>query len=82
MLSQFSTMQDGICTSLCKYELMEVGRILHTEIEELRVRIYQQDHLIEILKSVGFKQIRTIKAFNQSSAAADQGESIIYECIK
>ncbi|ETZ04954.1 class I SAM-dependent methyltransferase [Holospora undulata] len=82
ILSQLATMQDDICTSLCKYELMEAGNIIHTEIEELRVKIYDQDQLMEILKSAGFKHIRTLKAFDQSSEPASLDESIIYECRK
>ncbi|MDF3047209.1 MAG: hypothetical protein K0R73_327 [Candidatus Midichloriaceae bacterium] len=83
ILSQLATMQDDICTTLCKYELMEAGKIIHAEIEELRVKIYQQDQLMEMLRSAGFKYIRTIKAFDQSSPPSDQqDESIVYECRK
>jgi len=82
ILSGLATMQDNICTSLCKYELMETGKIIHTEIEELRVKIYEQDQLMEMLKAAGFKHIRTIKAFDQSSATTEQDESIVYECRK
>ncbi|PPE03403.1 methyltransferase domain-containing protein [Holospora curviuscula] len=82
ILSQLANRQDDICTSLCKYELMEAGKITHTEIEELRVKIYDQDQLMEILKSAGFKHIRTLKAFDQSSGPASQDESIVYECRK
>lgn len=82
ILSQLATMQGGICTSLCKYELMEAGKFIHTEIEELRVKIYEQDQLMEMLKSAGFKHIRTLKAFDQSSPPSDQDESIVYECRK
>ena len=82
ILSQLATMQNDICTSLCKYELMEAGNIIHTEIEELRVKIYEQDQLMEMLKAVGFKHIRTLKAFDKSSAPTEQDESIVYECRK
>lgn len=82
ILSQLATMQDDICTSLCKYELMEAGKIIHTEIEELRVKIYEQDRLMDMLKTAGFKHIRVFKAFDQSSAPANQDESIVYECRK
>jgi hypothetical protein len=75
-------MQDDICTSLCKYELLEAGNIIHTEIEELRVKIYEQDQLMEMLKAAGFKHIRTLKAFDQYSGPAKQDESIVYECRK
>ena len=82
ILSQLVTLQDDICTSLCKYELMETGKIIHTEIEELKVKIYEQDQLMEMLKAGGFQQIRTLKAFEQSSAPNEQDESIVYECRK
>lgn len=82
ILSQLATMQDDICTSLCKYELMEAGKIIHTEIEELKVKIYEQDQLMKMLKAAGFKNIRTVKAFDQSSEPASLDESIVYECKK
>ena len=82
ILSQLPKLQDDVYTSICKYELMEAGKITHTEIEELRVKIYQQDQLMEMLKSVGFKHIRTIKAFDQSLHPDSQDESIVYECRK
>jgi hypothetical protein len=82
ILSHLATLQDDICISFCKYELIEAGKIIHTEIEELKVRIYKQDQLIEMLKVVGFKQIRTLKAFDHSLPPADQDESIVYECSK
>lgn len=82
ILSQLATMQDDICTSLCKYELMETGKIIHTEIEELKVKIYEQDQLTKMLQAVGFKHIRTLKAFDQSSGPTNQDESIVYECRK
>lgn len=82
ILSQLATLQDDICASICKYELMEAGKIIKTEIEELRVKIYEQDQLMEMLKSAGFKHIRTLKAFDQSSEPATQDESIVYECRK
>ena len=82
ILSQLATLQGDICTSLCKYELMEAGNITHTEIEELTVKIYRRDQLLEMLKTAGFKHIRTIKAFDQLSEPAKQDESVVYECRK
>lgn len=82
ILSQLATMQGDICTSFCKYELMEAGKIIHTEIEELRVKIYEKNQLMEMLQAVGFKNIRTLKAFDKSSAPTEQDESIVYECRK
>lgn len=82
ILSQLAILQDSIYNSICKYELMEIGKIIHTEIEELKVRIYNQEQLIEMLKEAGFKQIRTLKAFDSSKPPSNQDEVIIYECRK
>lgn len=82
ILSQLAMMQDDICTSLCKYELLKEGHIINTEIEELRVKIYQMNILLEMLKSVGFKDIRIFSAFDKLSGPTEQDESIVYECKK
>ncbi len=60
------------------YELVHNNSIIHTEIEELKVRIYEPYELTELLKICGFK-VRTVKAFN-TEAAPD--ESIVYKCRK
>jgi hypothetical protein len=45
-------------------------------------RIYEKDQLMEMLKAAGFKHIKTLKPFDQSSPPSDQDESIVYECRK
>jgi SAM-dependent methyltransferase len=82
ILSQLAEFQGDVCTSLCRYELMEAGKIIQTEIEELRVKIYKEDQLMELLQSAGFKHIRTLKAFDLSMSPSNQDESIVYECRK
>jgi hypothetical protein len=37
---------------------------------------------MKMLQAVGFKHIRTLKAFDQSSGPDSQDESIVYECRK
>lgn len=82
VLSQLATLKEDICSSICKYELIEAGKVINTEIEELKVRIYKQDQLIGMLKSVGFKHIKTIKAFDHSKSPSKEDKSIVYECRK
>jgi hypothetical protein len=78
-LSQLATMGDNVCNSIGKYELIHNNSIIHTEIEELKVRIYESHELIEILKSCGFK-VRTIKAFEAGATPDENDESVVYEC--
>lgn len=82
MLSGLATIQGDVCTTICKYELIEAGSIIHTEIEELKVRIYEQDQLLAILKAAGFNDVRRIKAFDPKKQPNEQDESIVYECRK
>lgn len=72
-MKKLATMTDNVCYSIGKYELIDNNRIIHTEIEEYQVRIYQQDELEKLLNSSGFKNIRVINAFQ---------EGIVYECRK
>lgn len=82
MLSQLATMKDHVCHSIGKYELVDNNTIIHTEVEELKVKIYDQEVLENLLKSCGFKDIRMIKAFNHQAVPDENDESIIYECRK
>lgn len=81
MLSQLATMKNNVCNSIGKYELIHNNSLIHTEIEELKIRIYEQLELIEILKSCGFK-VRAIKAFDRSATPDESDEAIVYECRK
>ena len=81
MLSQLATMEGNVCNSMGKYELIDSNSIIHTEIEELKVRIYDPLELTEILKSCGFK-VRAIKAFEAKVSPDENDESVVYECRK
>lgn len=81
MLSQLATMNGNVCNSYGKYELIDNNSVIHTEIEEYKVRIYDHHELTEILKSCGFK-VRTIKAFDGSAIPDENDESVVYECRK
>ncbi len=82
ILSQLATLQDDICTSICKYELMEAGKIIHTEIEEYKLKIYERETLVEMLKAAGFSYICLVKAFDPSEQPDENDASLVYECRK
>ncbi len=81
ILSQLATMENNVCNSIGKYELVHNNSIIHTEIEELKVRIYEPHELTDILKSCGFK-VREIKAFEAEAVPDENDETIVYECRK
>lgn len=82
MLSQLATFKDNICHSIGKYELVENNSIIRTEVEELKVKIYDPLELDELLNSCGFKHVRRIKAFDRNATPDESDEAIVYECRK
>ena len=82
MLSQLATFDGAVCNSICKYELAENNSIIHTEIEELKVRIHDLNELEKRLKDCGFKSVRKIKAFDRNAVPTENDEAIVYECKK
>lgn len=82
ILSQLATFDGAVCNSICKYELAENNSIIHTEIEELKVRIHDLNELGIMLKDCGFKSVRKIKAFDRNALPDENDEAIVYECKK
>jgi SAM-dependent methyltransferase len=71
-----------IGTILCRYDLIQNNHIVKTEIEQLRLRLYDKETMIALLKEVGFKHIRPIKPYDQNAALSANDATIIFECIK
>ena len=82
LLSTFATLEKNICAYTCKYDLVENNQIIHTEIEELKIRIYEAEELLLLLKETGFNKIKPIKAFDRSKFPDPKDEVVIYECRK
>jgi hypothetical protein len=73
---------DIICSTICKYELISENHVSTTEFETLKIRLYGPKDLIAMLHSVGFKNVRMIKAFDESAIPDELDEVIVYECKK
>ncbi|MBA3537978.1 MAG: class I SAM-dependent methyltransferase [Tatlockia sp.] len=83
LLSQLAMLEEAICYSIGKYELVEGNQIIQSEIEEYKIRIYNEPaFLLELLAKTGFNQIRLVKAFDRNCSPEESDESYIYECRK
>lgn len=83
LISRLSSIQDNVCYSIDKYELLEDNKIIQTEIEKFNVRLYDdRTILLNILKETGFKEVRILKAFDRFSHAEDNDAAFVYECRK
>lgn len=74
--------ENNIASVICRYELMENTEIIKTEMEYFRIRLYNADELENILKNIGFRSVKQIKAYDLKSKPAAQDYTVVFECIK
>ncbi|HAT4455401.1 TPA: GNAT family N-acetyltransferase [Legionella pneumophila] len=83
VLSQLATLDEEVCYSIGKYELITNNRVMQTEVEEYKIRIYQDPtFLLNLLTEVGFSDVRLVKAFDRNASPDETDESIVFECRK
>jgi hypothetical protein len=69
-------------TTICRYELIADHKVIHTEIEEFKIRLYEPEFLEKLLRETGFTHIQKIKAFDPGKKAETSDDVIIFECRK
>lgn len=74
--------ENNVGSTICRYELVDANTIIKTEIENIRVRLYEPASLEYLLKEIGFKDVKMIKAFSLNMKPDLDDEVIIYECKK
>lgn len=82
LLSQYASFNQKVCTTICKYELIDSNKVTHREIEELKVRIYEPNEIIELARQAGFRHVRVIKGFDKNQDLKEAGVVFILECRK
>ena len=77
-----STIEYDICTAVGRYELIEDNRIMQTEIEEYKIKLYDDTSALDkLLSDIGFVSIRMVKAFDSTKLPNKDDPIKIYECI-
>lgn len=83
LLSQLAMLEESVCYSIGKYELVAANQLIKTEIEEYKIRLYDDPSLLlDLLHETGFKEVRLLKAFDRSASPGKNDETILYECRK
>ncbi len=73
---------DNVGSSVVRYDLIDKGIILKTEVEYYQVRFYTVADMTNLLRKTGFKAIRSLRSYDLQAAPFDQDESIVFECTK
>jgi len=77
-----TALEGNIFVPFARFELVDQHHVIQTEVEEFKVRIYEPEEMCELLKEVGFKNIRTVKAFDHNQDPEENAKTIIYEAEK
>lgn len=76
-------MAELLCYSIGKYELVDNNRVIQTEVDEYKIRIYQDpSFLLNLLTEISFREVRMVKAFERLASPEEADESIVFECRK
>ncbi len=82
-LSKYTSVAGNICISRHQYTLMQNDTVLHTETEDMQIRLYNDPkELLTLLNKVGFHNIKMIKPFDRKNLATEKDATIVYECRK
>ncbi len=73
---------DQVGVSICRYQLLDGNDVLLTETENFSLRFYSESEMKQLLMSVGFTDIKIIKAFKQGVSPDPDDMVVIYECRK
>jgi SAM-dependent methyltransferase len=85
ILANFLTLQpeNNIATAICRYELVDTNSIIQTEIEYMKLRLYDDSNqLVSLLNENGFSNVKIMKAFDRNKNPDPNDESVVYECGK
>lgn len=83
MLSRLSTIEDSVCYSVDKYELIKDDKIVQIEIEKFNVRLYDdRSILLKLLQEIGFREVKMLKTFDRFSNPDPNDAAFVYECRK
>lgn len=68
-------------TTLCRYELWVKNRVIKTEVEDFRVRLYELREMESLLQYHGFKVVNASVPYTGSQPDG-KTECIVIECVK
>lgn len=74
--------EDQIGKTSSRYELIEDGEILKTELEDFALFFHNPDEMNLWLTEIGYMDIKRLKAFDRNEEASKNDGVIVFECTK
>lgn len=74
--------ENSVSPLLLRYELIVGSEIVKTEMELYPARLYTPQQMGDLLKEVGFRKIKKIKAYDRKNKPSFDDVAIVYECTK
>lgn len=84
IIRNICTMPDiyNIRHSFMKHELINNNQIIQTEVENLKLRLYDPEMLTPILAEIGFRDIKIFSAYHRNISFETSDERVVFECKK
>ncbi|HEY1533319.1 MAG TPA: class I SAM-dependent methyltransferase, partial [Polyangiaceae bacterium] len=79
-LSRFNA-AERISYGMGRYELIQNGRLLDTELEEFNLRFYEQDEFRSMLDAAGFANVQAHKAYGPDLPDSVD-ETLVFEAVR
>jgi SAM-dependent methyltransferase len=73
---------DNVNLTHCTHDLIVDGKVILSEQETFKIRLYSQEEFNTLLNEAGFSKIAAIKAFNRSQQPELSDKDIVFECTK
>lgn len=71
---------DNVVTVDCRYELIQDGKAVLEEQEDFKLRLYEPEDMIKLLKKAGFSRVRAVKAYDRLLEPDTSDRTVVYEC--
>jgi hypothetical protein len=79
-LSEYNE-RERISRSIHRYDLCQGSELVETEFEDFVLRFYDQAEFHDLLIAVGFKDIKTFKAY-QFRPPDENDQSLVFDCVR
>jgi SAM-dependent methyltransferase len=74
--------ENSVAPLILKYELMSNTDLLKTEMEYYPIKLYHPGEMDALLKTVGFRHIKRVKAHDYTRIPVMHDHTVVYECTK